>query len=283
MSRTILILTFVFITGVYADVFRFGFDVEQFGRYNKKDTSLAVAIWLEEIASGSGYIIKAIPYEDVESLAQDFKQKRLDFVTTSALKFVKFFDKAMLEDGFSGGDSDSASHRLVLVVGADRDETQWRWLSEANVLGVQASDLSHLYLDILLLEHKLPDEVTWIPADNYQQALLRLFFAKADAAIVTQKAFDLAVEMNPQMRQRLKVFDTSTLNDLTPSYFRKGTDPQMLKDVTENAFAIAKTVRGKQLLEVFRTDSLIKVSVDRLLPIEKAYKRYISSTHKEKR
>jgi len=275
--KTILLTILLSIPLLSAEVLHFGYDTEQFVRYNKKDTILAISIWLDEIAAGTGYDIDAISYDDVREMVRDLKAKKLDFVTTSALNFVRFFDKDDLADGFSGSDSESGVHDLMLIVKAEASTGSWQWLSEAKVYGLEGSEISKLYFRQCLWENAVEDHVRWIETKNYQQALLKLFFRQGDAAIVTKKAFSLAVEMNPQMKRRLRVFDVSPLSDATPSFFRKGVDQKMVHAITKAAIALPKSVRGEQLLEVFRADSIIKVPVSDLELTEKAYKVYLES------
>lgn len=282
MLRVLLVASMLFVTGVSSDVLRFGYDIGQFTRYNKKDMKLAISIWLDEIASETIYDIDPIAYDDPMEMARDLEDDKLDFVTTSSLNFVKFFDKDTLADGFSGGDSDSSTHRLLLVTQADPLIRSWEGLSSAKVFRLDGSDVSELYLKTSLIKHQLPDQVEWITINNYQQGLLKLFFDKGDAAIVTKKALILAAEMNPQISERLKVFDTSTLTDMTPSYFRKKVDIKMQKAITASALKITSNMRGRQVLDVFRTDSIIKVPVSSLIPVEKAYREYLLIKDKER-
>ncbi len=281
MFRVLLAAILLFVTGASSDVLRFGYDIEQFTRYNTKDTKLAISIWLDELASDTIYDIDPIAYDDPRQMASDLEHDKLDFVTSSSLNFVKYFDKTTLTDGFSGGDSNSTAHRLLLVTQEGSSIRSWQGLSSAKVFRLASSDISELYLKISLSRHKVPDQVEWITIDNYQQGLLKLFFGKGDAAIVTEKALMLAAEMNPQMRERLKVFDTSTLSDVTLSYFRKGLDEKMQKAITDAAMKITSNIRGRQVLDVFRSDSIIKTPISNLAPTEKAYREYLDLIKRE--
>lgn len=282
MLRQLLIVALFVASAISSEIFRFGYDIEQFARYNKKDVQLTISVWLDEIASGSEYDIEPIAYDDPKKMASDLEAGKVDLVTTSSLNFVKYFDKATLADGFSGGDYDADGHRLLLVVKEDGPIRQWKGFERAKVLVLEGSDISELYLDLSLLHHGVFDHVEWIKTKNYQQALLKLFFGKADAAIVTQKALGFASEMNPQMRQRLKVFDQSTLTDVMPSYFRKTVSETMRKDITDAAMQVTSTVRGRQVMAIFRADSIIKIPLSTLLPVEEAYDTYLRSIKKEK-
>lgn len=283
MLRAFLIAALLYVSGSSSDVLRFGYDTGQFTRYNKKDTRLAISVWLDEIASDTRYDVDPIAYDDPEQMARDLEADKLDFVTTSSLNFVKYFDKATLADGFCGGDSNGSAHRLLLVIQTASSIRSWQELSSAKVFRLAGSDISELYLEMSLRRHKVPDQIEWITINNYQQGLLKLFFAKGDATIVTEKALMLAIEMNPQMRERLKVFDTSTLTDVTPSYFRKKVDINMQKAITASALKITSNMRGRQVLDVFRTDSIIKMPISSLIPVEKAYHEYVDLIKSEER
>jgi len=65
-------------------------------------------------------------------------------------------------------------------------------------------DLGGLYLETLLLEHKqdLPKQFfsEILTPETSNQALVELFFKKADVALVNANQFNIAAELNPQLR-----------------------------------------------------------------------------------
>jgi len=70
-------------------------------------------------------------------------------------------------------------------------------------------DLGGLYLETLLLEHKqdLPKHFfsEILTPETSNQALVELFFKKADVALVNENQFNIAAELNPQLRSNIKI------------------------------------------------------------------------------
>ncbi len=270
-----LFLLFLLSAPISAEKLRIGYDITQFGRYNKKDVQLTLSVWLQEMVRGTPNTIESFAYHDLDVMAKDFKDDKINIASTSSLNFVKYFDRELLDDGFAATDGLSDTHRLLLITRGDSHIKNWQDMKDATIFALEGSDIARLYVDTELLQRRLSNGLLWRGADTYQQALLKLFFSKGDAAIVTQKAFDLAAEMNPQIRQKLKVFDESTMTELIPSYFRKGMDKDIKENIIEITLALTESVRGRQILAIFRSDSIDTITVDSLKPIAKAYGAYL--------
>lgn len=273
--RWIALLLILLLGTSVAGTIRFGYDVAQFARMNKDDVEMTLRIWLEEIAGDDRLDIKIRPYDDAQSLAEDFKAGKLDLVSTSALDYVRSFDLALLEDGLTPGASLSDALRLIVVTRKDAAIKTWDELSEARIMTLAGSDIAKVYMETEMMRRGLPTDQTWIESNSYRQSLLRLFFGKADAAIVAQRAYDLAIEMNPQFSKKTQVFAISPLRDIVASFFRKGLDARQRQRILEVGERLQDNPRGRQLLVIFQSKSLKRISVDDLAPIEKAYDTYL--------
>ncbi|MBV2120325.1 MAG: phosphate/phosphite/phosphonate ABC transporter substrate-binding protein [Candidatus Thiodiazotropha sp. (ex Ctena orbiculata)] len=73
--------------------------------------------------------------------------------------------------------------------------------------------VGELYLDVMLLRQNLPvsdqffSEIRQTQESN--SAVVNLFFGKVDAALITDDAFSVASELNPQLEKQLIVIDVS--------------------------------------------------------------------------
>ncbi len=112
-------------------------------------------------------------------------------------------------------------------------------------------------------------------AHNFLQSqIFKVFFKNADAAVVTQKTFEFAKEFNPQIGENLKIIEHSGVPSSIYGFFRKSADENMRQKIFDLALNIKDTARGKQILEIFKTDLILKSTLDELVPIERLYSDY---------
>ncbi|PTN32565.1 phosphate/phosphite/phosphonate ABC transporter substrate-binding protein [Desulfonatronum sp. SC1] len=94
--------------------------------------------------------------------------------------------------------------------------------------------------------------------DNPSKAILQVFFHQAQGALVTMEAFELACELNPQLRNELMIMHESP--PLVPKMFVfrpdwKGTTRDQLEEAMLN---LHTTPGGQQVLTVFQSSRLSK-------------------------
>ena len=98
------------------------------------------------------------------------------------------------------------------------------------------------------------------------QSVYSVFFGKADAALVSFSTLHAAVELNPQVAQRLRVLLEWKTTALVFGMVTRQANPA-LRDVMFNATQeVFKSTRGRQMLEMFKTDYVEKVETSALNP-----------------
>jgi ABC-type phosphate/phosphonate transport system substrate-binding protein len=82
--------------------------------------------------------------------------------------------------------------------------------------------------------------------------VLRVFFRQSDACLVTADAFELACELNPQLRRDLKVLVASPPLIPTLLFFRRGCTGPARAEVEAAILDLHSTPAGQQVLTVFQ-------------------------------
>jgi len=198
---------------------------------------------------------------------------KIDFAITYGLEFVKYFDKSNLVDGFSGGTKNPTDENLIIVVHKDSTKEYLQSLKKP-IIAIKRNDISELYIKYMLLKDNTNKEIRFINTKKSNRALLKLFFKEADAAVVTQKTFNFANELNPQIGKKLKVIEHSNVPASSFGFFRKGFNEELRKKVLALGFAINDSTRGRQILTIFRNDRIVESKLNDITPIEELYKNY---------
>ncbi len=268
------------LAGEKKDVLNIAYHLPSMKNIDAKDIKISLGFWAKELSHQTDMKMTSHFYKDIKKLKKDFDEEKIDVVAASPLVFIQNFDLSSLKDGFKSiGKDDEAQNRLLLIVQKDAKINSLKDLKYKKIVRLN-SDLEELYLNTQLQKDFKKDSDQFfkknIIVKKYSKAILKLFFKKADVALVTESAFNLASEMNPQIKKRLKIIKTEDLQLTSSSYFRKGVDEVRVQTFKEQAFKIHKTKRGEQILTVFKSDHIVESKVEELEIVKRIYKEYLA-------
>lgn len=119
------------------------------------------------------------------------------------------------------------------------------------------------WLEMLLTRNKNEKERVEYKAqttvEKSSNAIFKIFFQKADAAIITKATFELACEQNSQLPKKLKVLAESPPFITSFFLFRPSLskDPK-IKRMEKAILNIHKTVGGRQLMKILKINKVRK-------------------------
>lgn len=272
MIRICLIL--IYSLSLYGSHFNIGYGSEAMDQYSKKDTMIAMEIWIKEIMQNSEDTIHFHYFDDSQKMADAIKLKKIDLVITYGLDFVKYFKKSDLDDAFTGGMSDRELEYLMLVTHKSSSKEKFLALRNPRIAVQVSEEISKLYAEYYFLKHKGKKNITFLNVIKRQEGLLKVFFKNADAALVTQKTLNFAKELNPQMGQNIIILEKTNIPAGSFGFFRKGIDLQSRRQLIDMALNVPSTNRGRQVLDIFQTGTVVETHLEELIPIEKFYNEY---------
>ena len=132
---------------------------------------------------------------------------------------------------------------------------------------------SRLWLDNLTLKDlKMPAQVFFKQIeekDKISKVALDVFFHKTDACIIGFNAFQTMIELNPQLKKKLKILETSSGYIKGLVCIRKDFYPNLYTDVLNGLFNLTNSESGNQILKFFGQSRLIPFESHFLDNIEK--------------
>ncbi|HVV74152.1 MAG TPA: PhnD/SsuA/transferrin family substrate-binding protein, partial [Verrucomicrobiae bacterium] len=95
-------------------------------------------------------------------------------------------------------------------------------------------------------------------------AVLPVFFRQVDACLITQKAFEVSEELNPQLRKDLHVVALSP--EVVPSvfFFTRGRASIAREQLEPAIVGLHETPEGQQVLTVFQCERMVQCRIERL-------------------
>ena len=245
---------------------RIGIDLGTWGGVNRNDANAAIMAWAKVIMKQRGDPVEIeTQMFDTPAAARDaLAQSRVDAVTMLTDQFLSLEPGLQLDAVYLAARDHSVTERYVLLVHRDAGIAQVGGLAGRKLV-LQANARTSLalpWLDVLLARHSLGPAATALGAltksDTPSKAVLKVFFHQADACLVTSNVFELACELNPQLRKELKVLAVSPEVVPTLFFFRPDFVSSVRHELEPAILDLHKSPAGIQVLTVFQCDRMMR-------------------------
>jgi hypothetical protein len=237
----------------------------------RKDVEVSLRFWIEELARSMNLTYKPVQfYDDLDTLRRDLRSGKLNFVVATSMGVAQHFPLDELSDGFSG--YKNTPDHLLLVVRRDAGIRGPADLAGKRIGLLDGDELSEVYLETLLL--KAWGKPDWNRLGPITRELRsgklahRLFFNQVDAALMLRSGYESALALNPQIGQRMQVLEDFTFKTRSPhiGLFSSQVRPEHRELVTQAVLKLNDTARGRQVLQIYQADTMVRTQVRDLEP-----------------
>lgn len=245
---------------------------------NLSDIRVAMDYWVQQVSQDVNVADSHTEFfDDINEMSQSFTNKNLDMIVAPPLSIARHFNLEELGDGFVGVRNDGQLNSLILLVKNDPAINSLAELKGKRLTMPEHDELSEVYIDTQTRKlnqlgyQQFFGNVAYQPKNN--RLILDLFFGKADAALVYLRAYDLMVELNPQVKTSTKILLSYPVRSKSYSFFSRNFDNTAV--ILRNLTKFTESARGHQILEIFKTEQIVSAKVQELAPIKAIYQEYI--------
>ncbi len=249
---------------------RVGYTEGVFSDVNRADAVASMKTWIEAIASQRGFRKTAVVkvFDSAAHLEEAVAAGELHVVIVQSHEYLEIEHTVALDPVYIPSRSESIPERIVLLVGANTPVTDLEGLRGTRLI---AHDTAGTHLGRLWLERELAarnlqgiDEFFDLVEleTNPSRVVLPVFFGRYAAAVISEKAFDVVSELNPQLRRNLTPLLRSPEVVSTVVCVWRG-NWTYKQDLLDGLSELDETIQGRQILTVFK--------IDRLSPFDDAY------------
>jgi len=247
---------------------------------NLTDVRVSLQVWAEEVGRGYGLKAKAVMYDEMQALQRDALQGRVDIVIAPGMEIAENFTPDQLSQGFIGlrGNSEEG---IALITLQQTAPARFEDLRGKRILRLVNDRLSDVFLETqcAALAASCDELFQQVEEKRDVQSVHKVFFGKADAALVRLSALQAAIEMNPQIGDRVRVLmDWKTIS-LSFGMMTAQSTPAFREQILKSALQVTQTVRGKQILELFKVDAMARVEKTSLGPYWRLQRKYLELKH----
>lgn len=281
-SRAALILFSIFLpfsTSLRADLSTsyFVFLQDGIGELQKLEKQVAFDVWNEWTAQDGNYQLSTTWVSTMQDLLKIIKNKKVDYALLDGSNFIKYFPQ--LKPNLKGETwvvqrTEKPFEEYVLLTSKESKATELKQLKGTTLSLHSEFRLLKMYLDYIVKKS------THTSAENHfkvireakteSQSILDVFFGYSEACLVAKHVLEDAIELNPAIRNKIKIIHHSGEIFLPVIYIAFNNAP----DITLTRFAEAvdklhNTVRGQQMLDLFGVHAIKKIEQKELYPMLK--------------
>ena len=242
---------------------RIGFTLDLFRSVNPNDARGAIRVLSRTVGLAANVPMHDEPLVgDAEAMAQALREGRVDAVGMSVLEFSKLGGSERLGPLFTTRHQGSIYEEFVLITHRDGPVESLAELGDRTlVLHTDSrSNPAPYWIDARLEAEGLPRVsglvARVVPEMSLQRAVLSVFFNQVDAGVVPRSGLDLMAEMNPQIRQQLRILETSPPLITALFALRADYNPTFKQELLQGLADLDATPAGRQMLTIFQAEGL---------------------------
>jgi hypothetical protein len=276
LALALALMTFSGAAACAEQVARLGMYLKIARDLNRADVRAAFDVWTGELTRKFQVPTQVRYYSDMPSLRRDFDSGVVNLVIADAMSFVRYFKADELADGFTTKLQHDASLLLLAKPGSGTKAD----LAGKRVARIEDDDIETTYLETLCLRQHGKEcadlSVTFVAVPTNHQAVTRLMFGQVDLALVNRHGYELAIELNPQLARAGEPVASLAFDTHYFGFFSACTDPEFRRFALRSVPETHLEPRGRQLLEVFKTDRVMLADPSALKPFYELERDYLA-------
>ncbi|MBV2089998.1 MAG: phosphate/phosphite/phosphonate ABC transporter substrate-binding protein [Candidatus Thiodiazotropha sp. (ex Ctena orbiculata)] len=219
-------------------------------------------------------------FQDPMNVVRQMREDNLDAILANPVDYLTIERQIDEDHHYSLLFGDRLQQRITLLVRKSDNIKDLSQLAGRSLAFPYGHQLGRMFLDMNLLERKLPQTTDHFSEiqnpESLNDAIINLFFNKVDSALVTDVAFELAQELNPQIRHAIVPVIVSEptiqvvigINRRVPLIFKKR--------IAQMAGNLDQYPRTLHLLSLFKSNRVVNISAAELDKVRKIVMKYES-------
>jgi ABC-type phosphate/phosphonate transport system substrate-binding protein len=243
---------------------RIGFSSAAFVSVPKDDMRIAVEVLTQKVARKTIGSAESRVYDSTAEIEKDLQTKKLDVVALGLEEFMQLRTHAHLEPAMITMSGKSCDIELLLLTRKDSGLNRFTDLNKRTIaLPSKKSQYGATYLtwiETLVMKEGAGSLGGFFSSfqetRNASQAIMSVFFRKADSCVVTSQAFEVTCELNPQIARELKTISHSDRLAGGIIAFRQDLAPERKQKVRQALMTLHEDQEGRQMFVLFQLSKL---------------------------
>lgn len=235
-----------------------------FSEVNERDARAAMKVWILTVAQQRKIPIDPEPNFGltIDALIRLGKDDRISGFGIVLPEFPRLSREFEFDHIALAVVQGQVAEEYVLLVNRDSGVENLGQLKGGSLglLETPRTSLAMIWLDTVLLQSGLGQAADFFgridTKPNAARVALPVFFKQADAALVTRSSFEVMLELNPQLKEKLHIL--AACPPVIPSGFVFRSDLPTLRDnlISDAMARLADSPAGRQILTLIKADKV---------------------------
>lgn len=231
---------------------------------NRSDAATAFKVWLEALGRVSDLKISdsIIIATSIDQIEEQMKRSKNNMISMTIPEYSRFSDDLFEDEIILGGSFSMVGVYFVLLVHQDSGIYSLSDLKGKRLIRHEdtMTNTSDAWLHYLLADAQQAPASEFF-SEYYQErdlarSVLPVYFGKSAACIVSEAGFSVMGELNPQIRQNLRVLARSKKSMPIVMVMQSGFDKELKSNVISSMKLLHEKPEGKQVLTMFKEDHI---------------------------
>jgi phosphonate transport system substrate-binding protein len=269
-------------TGVEREPFSavIGYSSSIFTHLVKENAQAAAKLWSNLVIRNNNGSAETRIFQNCSEMEKELKSGKIDMVILLSTEYLGLKNRGLLEPFFISARGEELYDTFILITRRDSGIHSVGDLRGKAFLQQSGShcEIHRLWFDMLMMKQGVHEPERFFSSLKEvvtpSQAVMPVFFKRADACILSRRSFDVMAELNPQLRKDLRIIEASTPVATGVICIRKGCDSRQRERLIEVLETLDRDVEGKQLLTLFRMSRLVPFRPEYMTSVEAFLKEY---------
>lgn len=244
----------------------------------RADVIIATDMFFREVIKGIGKEAQFIVLDSKAEIIKAMLDDKMDAVYVNPIDFLEIDYLLNPYYYYTISYGAHVQQKIYLITRSSNHFTRLSQLKDKKLVIPTGYALGQLFLDVSLAKAGFPSSQqffsTVLDSNDNNSAVLDIFFDKADIAVVSNLAYEIAIELNPQIATKLDILMASEpmvpfiigINKRVPNSFLLPID-NILENLLENP-------RTRHILSLFKADDVVKIDSAQLESVKALKQEY---------
>ncbi|MCG7865192.1 MAG: phosphate/phosphite/phosphonate ABC transporter substrate-binding protein [Candidatus Thiodiazotropha taylori] len=219
-------------------------------------------------------------FQDPMNVIRQMREDNLDAVLANPVDYLAIEQQIDEDHHYSLLFGERLQQKIMLLVRKSDNIKELSQLAGRSPAFPYGHQLGKIFLDMNLLDRKLPQTAEHFSEiqhpESLNDAIINLFFNKVDSALVTDVAFELAQELNPQIRHAIVPVIASEPTIQVVIGINKRVPLNFKERIAQMAGNLDQYPRTMHLLSLFRSNRVVNISASELDKVRELVLKYES-------
>ncbi len=219
-------------------------------------------------------------YKNLELLETDINENKIDLLSLPIQEYSKLTGAERFEPTLTGNTTENKFTQFVLLVHKNSNLEAIEDLEGKDINMPEAgfSELMKIWMQVELYKNELPNFDNFshniLTTEKENTAIYSVFFNQIDCALVRKSTFDIANELNPQIKSNLRVILISPKFVANLTAIRKDYDPKIKELIVDVTTKFHLNPEDRQILSLFKFSRMHELNENDMAKVNKLFSEY---------